>query len=763
MQIKHQSGSFDRLERHDLVWKSIPLCRPESPEPIERGAFLGNGTLGALVYAVDEPCDFPHHALQVDISRADVADRGGTRTDGSEWWDKWDMRHKATRLHTGGFRLLTRGLTQAGPMRIDLAHAECRAEMQTSHGADKGTIAARVLVAAEDPVTIVEVVLSGAERRPRFVRRAMPFPGWPAPQIVDRDGIRVEVQPLLDGEEYAVAWTELVTPTRVVLFVALGVSPRIKRYTRGATDQRSAADEAWDAVYAARAAGLPAIEQRHRDWWRDFHSRSNISLPDTRLEGFYTIATYTLGSTTRRGAPFPDLTGPWSYGMAGPDDWAHCPGYPHIWLNLNAQMHFLLHTTSNHGNECGEVLLRSLAMLADRLLGPNPDPAQVVATGGGCGYDFYSGDREEKLGSHLVWLLHNAWLTTRYISNKESVDAWRKLLPMLAGAVNELLARVKREDDGKFHLHHCQSPEYPPTSAFPKISVVGCTDSCYELSILRWGLARLVEGLPQDPRAARWREVLHGLADYPQDERGLRIAREVPCELGHRHYSHMMMAWPFREWTVDDAAKAALLRQSLHTWLTNPPDGKGRTGFTWGAAASLAAHCGLGDQAWAHLNTYLDDPPRGVMSRRFRNTMAREWGICLETPLGAANAVLDMLLQSHGGVLRIFPAVPSTWREAQFVDLAAEGGFTICARREDHQTAWVKVRSHAGESIRLNHGLQGSTVVETGGGMRVDRHGEILLLSGPPNGWVLVRKTGAEDIPQDVAPQFNKDWRWGEP
>ncbi len=751
------------LERHALRWKQIPLCRPESPQPAERGAFLGNGTLGALVFGVDEACDFPHHALQVDVGRMDAADAGGSRCDGSEWWDKWGLRHKSTRLHTGGFRLLTRGLAQAGPMRLDIAQAECQAELRTGHGAACGTIAVRAWVAAADPIIVVEVDHDGAEKRPRFVRRAMPLPGWPPARTEDREGIRVEVQPLLDGQEYAIAWTEVVEPGRVRLLVSLGVSPRIKGFSRGQADARTAAEEAWHAVATARVDGVTALQERHRTWWHAFHGRSQVSLPDARLEGFYAINTYTLGCTTRAGAPFPDETGPWSYAMGGPDDWAHCPGYPHIWLNLNAQLHFLLHLGSNHAAECGEVLWRSLAMLSDRLLGPNPDPARAVGTGGSCGYDFSSGDRDGAIGCHLVWLLHNAWLTSRYAADAPARTAWQRLLPLLAGAVNEMLSRVQPGDDGKLHLHNGQSPEYPPTTAVPHSSVAGCTDANYELAILRWGLARLLADWPQDARAPRWQTVLTDLVEYPRDDRGLRIAREVACELGHRHYSHLMMAWPFRDFTAEDPAQSALLRQSIQTWLTNPPDGKGRTGFTWAAAAALAAHCGQGDDAWRYLNTYLDAPPNGVMSQRFANTLAREWGMTLETPLGAANAVLDLLLQSHGGCLRIFPAVPTAWAEAEFLNLAAEGGFSVSARREQGQTVWVEVTSHAGESVLLRHGIDAPVQIETTGGMKVQSAGTGLRLEGPIGARVRLSRPGHRIASRPVTARFHPDWGWGDP
>lgn len=42
-----------------------------------RDAIDWQAALGALIDAEDEACDFPRHALRVDIGRADVADKGG--------------------------------------------------------------------------------------------------------------------------------------------------------------------------------------------------------------------------------------------------------------------------------------------------------------------------------------------------------------------------------------------------------------------------------------------------------------------------------------------------------------------------------------------------------------------------------------------------------------------------------------------------------------------------------------------------------------
>ena len=61
---------------------------------------------------------------------------------------------------------------------------------------------------------------------------------------------------------------------------------------------------------------------------------------------------------------------------------------------------------------------------------------------------------------------------------------------------------------------------------------------------------------------------------------------------------------------------------------------------------------------------------------------------CIESTLAAANIIQDMLIQSWSdpakdepGPIRIFPAVPTTWKDVEFHDLRAEGAFLVSAKR----------------------------------------------------------------------------------
>jgi len=78
------------------------------------------------------------------------------------------------------------------------------------------------------------------------------------------------------------------------------------------------------------------------------------------------------------------------------------------------------------------------------------------------------------------------------------------------------------------------------------------------------------------------------------------------------------------------------------------------------------------------------------------NTFYSEIGLpVMETPLHGATAMQEMLLQSWGARLRVFPAVPSTWQDAQIRRLRGEGAYLVSARRERGNTRWVLVQAEA--------------------------------------------------------------------
>lgn len=694
------------LGRLDPVWESLPA-------QFDCGAFLGNGLLGATIYQDGE------RGLRWEMGRTDVTEH----------------RRDNNRLPIGGLVLETVGRIRGGKMRLDLCHAEVRGEVTT----ERGALRFRSLVHAQDPVLLIECEFDGDEKEARFAwkpghgqdrRNLDRFHDPPNPPAVTETngGMPVCVQPRQAGGEFATAWMEAPAPSGRRMVVSVADSFPLNTARR-------------EAAAAVRAFAAVDSEQRiaaHRAWWRAVYPRSFVSVPDAKLESFYWIQIYKLASASRPDKGPVDLLGPWFRDTS----------WPRIWWNLNIQTLYLPVYTANQ-LELGESLVRFLDAkrgnfarnakeiwnVEDGATVPHTTDREGLRGDGSCAPDHYINPGD------FTWALHNYWLHYRYSMDHALVtnQTEHAFYPLLKGSVNVYLSLLKKSDDGRLHLPVLHSPEYG-----------NAADNNYNLALLRWGCRTLLEldrrYALNDPLASRWREVLDTLADPPVDETGLRIGSDLAVSKSHRHWSHMLMAHPLHIVDLDEPAQRELLQRSIRHWLT-VDGGRGIYGWSMAAAASLHAALGDGDRAIESIHRHLDD------ARFVRpNTMYIEGSPVIECSIVLARSLQDMLLQSHGGVIRVFPAVPGAWKDAVFHNLRAEGAFLVSAERKDGAVRWVRVRSLAGEPCRIRPGFageariraapEGARLTPLGGGayeLNLARGAEALLFVGEDPGVPVVR------------------------
>jgi alpha-L-fucosidase 2 len=103
---------------------------------------------------------------------------------------------------------------------------------------------------------------------------------------------------------------------------------------------------------------------------------------------------------------------------------------------------------------------------------------------------------------------------------------------------------------------------------------------------------------------------------------------------------------------------------------------------------------GDGDGAAGYLNELLN-------TKILPNTMYTEGSPCIETPLSAATSLEEMLIASYGNKIRVFPAIPSAWRDVSFYHLRTEGAFLLSAARRNGKTDFIRIDSLAGEPCRI--------------------------------------------------------------
>ena len=79
----------------------------------------------------------------------------------------------------------------------------------------------------------------------------------------------------------------------------------------------------------------------------------------------------------------------------------------------------------------------------------------------------------------------------------------------------------------------------------------------------------------------------------------------------------------------------------------------------------------------------------------------------LEGNFAFASAIQEMLLQSHTGVVKIFPAIPNDWKNAKFEKLRAQGAFLISAKKVNGAVTEVVVYSEKGGDLVLENPFNG--------------------------------------------------------
>ncbi|MBE1560296.1 glycosyl hydrolase family 95 catalytic domain-containing protein [Nonomuraea africana] len=644
------------LKEQDLLWGRMPKAWHEGP-------FLGDGLLGSMVY--QEP---NANKIRFTVQHGRVQDHR------PEFGSGWGT----CRLPVGHLTLDPVGAITDLDWRLGLWNAELTGTVTTT----AGTL--RFVAFVHDELLVAKVEATGEEQArwvfhpatalsPRAASEAppagyVPNPGW---STTTTDGVEQVLQALAGGGQTATAYR--VRGDHLLLTVAHSFP---------------SADAGAAALARIRgAAPYGTLKTRHRRWWHDFYGKSFVSLPDQRLQSFYWIQLYKLAAASRAGGPVMATTGPW----LEPTPW------PAVWWNLNVQLEYWPIYGSNH------LELDSLTTTLDQnrrqLIDNVPAAYRHDSAGVGRSSDMFATRGVGTPGSgaevgDLTWALHNVWLTYRHTMD----DALLRdtLFPLLRRAINYYLHFLKPGADGRLHLPRTLSPEYP---------VIPPQDTTYDLALIRWGCRTLLESAARleivDPLTARWQEVLAKLADYPVDATGYMIGANTPYAQSHRHYSHLLQIYPLYLVNWDQKENRALIEKSVAHWqsLTGA-----HRGYSFTGAASFYAMMGRGDTALAYLKGFFD--PAGRFPCR-ANTHYAEGGPVIETPLSAAQSIHDLLCQSWGGIVRVFPAVPTAWRDVTLHDFLTQGAFLVSAVRQAGTTRFVRVKSLAGEPLRLRHGLAG--------------------------------------------------------
>lgn len=651
------------MQKQDLIWNVIPTTWYEAP-------FLGNGRMGTLIYKQKG-----ENFIRFDVGNSDVHDHrpgGGL--------------YENPRLLIGQMALHPKGEITGAEMRLDLWNAEARGTIRTT----LGTIGFRALVHADNMCLITEINVEGEESyqwewlparadSPRYlffedgkkwVKNPEGYLCNPAPTTEkSADGGQC-IQRLNAGGETATTWKNAHSNDKSgVLFLNVSHS----------YPDNSASQNSRSIIEKVSKIKPEKLIRSHRQWWNSYYPQSFLTLPEAQKENFYWAQIYKMAAATRSDGALIDTTGPWL---------AVTP-WPNTWWNLNVQLTYWLTNTSNRIALSGSLenaLYNNLENLRNNVPAPYRSDSYALSrsTDLECrGTEVgIPGVTETAEVGNLTWACHNLWLIYRHQMDDRLLK--EKLFPLLKGAINYYLHFLKPCEDGKLHLPKTYSPEY------------GSAEDChFDLALIRWGCNTLLEIAQRlridDPLIGKWKDVQARLTAYPTDQNGFLIGRNVPYAFSHRHYSHLLSAYPLYLTNVENEGEGELIQRSLDFWQSK----KGALeGYSMTGASSISSALGKGDQALSYLN--------GLFGKFLSpTTMYKEAGPVIETPLSGAQSIHDMLLQSWENKIRVFPAVPTNWTDLSFDRFLAEGAFEVSAQRKAKKTLFIEIFSQKGEPCTL--------------------------------------------------------------
>lgn len=439
----------------------------------------------------------------------------------------------------------------------------------------------------------------------------------------------------------------------------------------------------------------------HTEWWKKYWQKSSITLPDSILERQWYLEMYKFGAASRKGAPPISLQAIWSADNGQTPPWRG--DFHH---DLNTEMSYWPGYVANHLDESAvftDWLWRikgNAEKFTQKFFGVRGlnVPGVTTLTGEALGgWSAYSHSP-----TTAGWLAHHFYLQWKYSMDRNFLQ--QEAYPWVK-EVATYFTQISVMENGKRRLPLSTSPEINDN----KLNAWFHQTTNYDLAnicLTFRAACEMAEALGLSAEAKQWKQVLAQWPEPAYNETGLLIAPDYPLNESHRHFSHLLAFYPFGQIDVSQGnEKSALILRSLKHIEDMGTDWW--TGFSYAWMANMKARVFDGNGALRNLHIFIrafcspnsfhlngDQTQSGYSNFTYRP-------FTLEGNFACASAIQEMLLQSHTGVIRVFPAMPKKWRNASFTNLRAMGAFLVSSEFAEGRVSSLRVESEKGGTLTL--------------------------------------------------------------
>lgn len=462
-------------------------------------------------------------------------------------------------------------------------------------------------------------------------------------------------------------------------------------------------EKAAEKAEAALQRGLKQDYQAHLEYWNKYWAQSSVTLPDSILQKQYQNEMYKFASTTREHSYPISLQAVWTADNGKLPPWKG--DYHH---DLNTQLSYWPAYTGNHLTE-GMGYLNTLWNQRDTYKrytrqyfgteGMNM-PGVCTLTGEPMGgWIQYSMSQ-----TVAAWLAQHFYLHWKYSADRTFLK--ERAYPFLKDVAIYLEQVSEVTPEGVRKLEFSSSPEVFDNSLQAWFSDM----TNYDLAMMHFlfkAAAELAHELNLTDESSHWAALEAQLPDYDVDEEGcLTFAKGYPYNESHRHFSHAMAIHPMGLIDWSDGEKSQhIIRATLKRLDEVGPDYW--TGYSYSWLANMKARAFDGKGAAQALRTFAEcfclkntfhangDQTKSGKSRFTYRPFT------LEGNFAFASGIQEMLLQSHTGTIRIFPALPEEWKDVSFEGLRAIGAFLVYAQMEGGEITRVRIYSEKGGMLKI--------------------------------------------------------------
>lgn len=478
----------------------------------------------------------------------------------------------------------------------------------------------------------------------------------------------------------------------------------------------SSENEGWDkapkaseVVAAEMVSGYESTLKTHLTWWNNYWIQSSVSIPDSLLERQYYLEMYKFGSAARADAPPISLQAVWTadHGKLPPwkGDFHH---------DLNTQLSYWPAYTGNYiGLEEGFLnwLWKYRATFkkythdyfgVDGMNVPGVTTLEGEPMGGWIQYS---------MGQTVAsWLSHHFYLHWKYTMDRDFLE--QRAYPWIKDVAVFLDEISVKEVNGNRKLWISSSPEIYNNSREAWFAET----TNFDLALIHWTYEKAAEmanelGLVEE--AEKWNQILSEWPELDVDaETGLTFAPGVPYVESHRHFSHLMAFHPLGLIDISkDEADKHIIQNTLRNLEKIGPDYWCGYSYSW--EGNLYARAFEGEKAAEALRVFAECfclknsfHANGDQCKAGHSTFTYR-PFTLEGNFAFASGIQEMLIQSHTGVIKLFPAIPADWRDLSFTKLRTYGAFLVSAEMKNGAVSDVEITAEKGGKLVLENPFAG--------------------------------------------------------